>query len=307
MNPFDARSRFNIVTQPSHVIRVDDTHPLDLYLGLDSEGRKIIEYIGKFDRIRVRGTRIIEASHLAVHDGIAIVFTLLDKDFDDLFYLFCNDIVDSGCETEQGKGYDYVVNRFEKWKSFISQTRRYLSETEIRGLIGELLFMIEDAVPNYGINRTIQGWSGPEPAKKDFSFDETWYGVKTTSTGKITITSIDQLDSDVDGHLVVFGLEKMSSQYSGITLTGLVQNILGQITLDADRSDFITKLVHIGYYQESYYDDFVYSKLWRRSFIVDEGFPIIRRCDVPVAVSAVTYDLALSMIESFKENEHDAE
>lgn len=58
---------------------------------------------------------------------------------------------------------------------------------------------------------------------------------------------MEQLDSSVNGYLVVFALEKMSPSYDGLTLNTIVDGILTKMTSHIQKDLFISKLELYGY------------------------------------------------------------
>lgn len=300
MNDFDSKSRFEDIYLNSHYLRVDDTHPLDLLIGLNDNGQKTIRLVGKYKKSQVKSTKTIEVNHFSLDNKIILSFSLINKEYVDLFYLFCNDLVDTSRHCKQEEGYYNIINRYEKWKGFSNSSRKFLSEGEIKGLIGELLFLKNDLVKTYGISRSVMGWSGPEPTKKDFYIDDLWYEVKTVTKDIVTISSIEQLDSDSIGYLVIYYLEKLSVEANGITLNKLVEQILNEIKITEDRSNFIMKLVSLGYYNEDYYNDFVYKLSSNDYYEVNDCFPRLNRHSLDKAISNVKYDIVISNIKEFK-------
>lgn len=300
MNDFDSKSRFEDIYLNSHYLRVDDTHPLDLLIGLNDNGQKTIRLVGKYKKSQVKNTKTIEVNHFSLDNKIILSFSLINKEYVDLFYLFCNDLVDTSRHCKQEEGYYNIINRYEKWKGFSNSSRKFLSEGEIKGLIGELLFLKNDLVKTYGISRSVMGWSGPEPTKKDFYIDDLWYEVKTVTKDIVTISSIEQLDSDSIGYLVIYYLEKLSVEANGITLNKLVEQILNEIKITEDRSNFIMKLVSLGYYNEDYYNDFVYKLSSNDYYEVNDCFPRLNRHSLDKAISNVKYDIVISNIKEFK-------
>ena len=59
----------------------------------------------------------------------------------------------------------------------------------------------------------MESWMGPLLGHKDFEIDDTWYEVKSVNENaiQVTISSLEQLESDVNGYLVVVRLEDTSS------------------------------------------------------------------------------------------------
>ena len=217
-------------------------------------------------------------------DKFILSFSLIDLNYLDLFYLFCNDIIDSSRNIEQEEGYKFIVNRFDKWKGFGNSTRKYLSEMEIKGLLGELVFLKKYLIDKYGVSKSINGWTGPEPTKKDFSYDTTWYEVKSVTKDIVSISSIEQLDSDSIGYLILMFFEKLSPEAEELTLNNIVDEILMSINMDSDKALFIMKLVQVGFYKEDYYDNFVYKLRDECFYEVNERFPKISFADIPLAV-----------------------
>lgn len=303
MNNYNSKLKFNQFTLNSHYLRVDDKHPLELLIGLNDLGQKTIRFIGEFTKTKIKGTKTIEVNHFTLKGKFVLSFSLLDNDYVDLFYLFCNDLIDSSRDIVQDDGYTYLVNRYEKWRGFGSSSHKYLSENEIKGLIGELLFLKELLFDKYGISKSILGWTGTEPLKKDYSFDDYWFEIKAVTKDVVTISSIEQLDSDSIGFLILYYLEKLSSEATAVTINQVVNEILEMISIEQDKSLFILKLVQAGFYKEEYYDQFVYRKSKVEFFEVTDDFPRLSHDSLPSAISNVRYDLIINMLEKFKRDD----
>lgn len=177
-----------------------------------------------------------------------------------------------------------------------------LSEHEIKGLIGELLFLKDEMFPLWGISNSISSWTGPDASKKDFSIENTWYEIKTIEYGKKTvgISSLEQLESLVDGVLVVYQLEKMSSGFNGITLNNLINEILHMVSLLPDKQLFIDKLHKVGFSFSDVYDEYVYDKRELSKYRVNESFPKLVKNRVPQAIAKAAYEITLSEIIKYK-------
>ena len=130
------------------------------------------------------------------------------------------------------------------------------------------------------------------------------FEVKTINSfrNSVHISCIEQLDSDIDGRLVVFSLEKMSPSFNGISLNKLVLEITNALSFENDKDIFVEKLKQVGYAYNDLYDSFVYNLIGRDSFIVSSNFPRIKRDSLPQGIEKVEYDIELTQIEKFKEN-----
>jgi hypothetical protein len=301
------KERFDSFTAPDFYSRVDTDHILELYIGLDEKGRKSIELRSAFNPRKVKGTSAIEVNQYDNNKYKTIRFSLTDDEISGLFYTFCDDLIDQTRElTNESFGYNTIVVRFHQWKKmFISSKKDFLNEAQIMGLIGELLFMKEHLSKRIGLTEALRAWSGQELTHKDYSYGDTWTEVKTIrrSSQSIKISSLEQLDSEHDGELAVYALEKMSSEYKGITLNKLVIEIRNLFSDSEDKDLFMSKVALQGYEYHNYYDDFVYEKIYNKNFCVNQNFPRLTPGDVPEAIVKAVYEIDLNKITEFEVND----
>ncbi len=300
------KAKLESINQNSTYIRVSESHPLELYLGKNEKGYLTLRYNGNFVPTKVLSTNFIEIKQIKTSQGNSILFSFNSEENNSLFYHFCEDII---TETEKftgenDNGYMEIINRYNQWKKMFTGNKKILSENEVIGLIGELMFLKEFIFKNYNITDGLNGWSGPEPTHKDFSIKNEWYEIKAISTFKntITISSLEQLDSELDGHLVVYQFEKMSSSFNGVTLNNLILEITNELQYEIEKDIFFEKLKQVGYSYNEIYDNYVYNFVERDSYLVDKNFPRIKMIDLPKEIIKVQYELSLSMIEKNKEN-----
>ena len=219
------------------------------------------------------------------------------------FCSFCEDLVETTrTATDNNSGYSLLINRFYGWKKMFHQAKNVLDEKNIMGLIGELLFLKNNMIPQYGKAKALVSWTGSEKTKKDFSLNETWYEVKSITAGKavVGISSFEQLESDLLGNLIIYQLERMSPEYNGINLNKLVKQIFQVFDVDVLKDLFLQKLSDVGYTFENAYDSYVYEIYSESIYEVNHAFPCLRREDKFEAISQVKYDLLLAKIENFK-------
>ena len=260
------KERFDTFTAPDFYSRADAEHILELYIGLDEKGQKSIELRSAFNPRKVRGTSAIEVNQYDNRIYKTIRFSLTDEEISGLFYTFCEDLIEQTRNlTDKEDGYNSIVLRFHQWKKmFVSSKKDFLNEAQIMGLIGELLFLRDHLSRRTGLSEALRSWSGQELTHKDFSYGDTWTEVKTLrrSSRTVRISSLEQLDSEHDGELVVYALEKMSSEYNGITLNKLVVEIRNLFSDSDDRDLFMSRVSLQGYEYHNYYDDFVVKAIY---------------------------------------------
>lgn len=300
----EIKEKLESVINNSQYVRVSSHHPLELYLGKNEKGYMTLRYNGQFSPSKVIGTNFIEIKQVKTTDYYSILFSFSSEDNKSLFYHFCEDIITSTENYQGDDGYKEVVNRYLQWKKMFSGNNKILTENEVLGLIGELLFLKDKAIVDYGITEGLNGWSGPEPTHKDFSYKNDWFEIKSINTFKnsISISSIEQLDSELPGSLVVYSFEKMSSSFDGITLNALVASISKELSYESDRDIFFAKLKQVGYTYNDVYDNYVFNLVKIETYLVDDKFPRIKAESLPNGISRVQYEILLSMIEKNKRN-----
>ena len=297
----DYKSRFSEFNRPSFFSRVDADHILDWHIGIDEIGRMSIEYRSNFTARRVQGTKYIEVNQYKNNKYCTIRFSLCDKELNDLFFKFCEDMVEKTRSLKSASlGYNAVIDRFSLWKKmFFSPRNEILSEEKIMGLIGELLLLKNFLFEKYGIEKSIDGWSGQNSTRKDFSYEDKWYEAKAISFNKdtVSISSLEQLDSNVPGELAVVMLEKMSPSYMGITLNQLIWDICETIKAQDTKELYLLKIESSGYVYNVAYDSYMFALKNIRRFSVDEQFPRLIPSNVPSGVVFAKYEISLLAIK----------
>ena len=173
--------------------RLNGNSALDLYVGKNDSGLYSFEYRGAFTPIKVKCSELILVEQFK-HDSFnSICFSLEKDELLERFSIFCQDLADAvDGITDVNQGYKEICNRFFSWKKLFKPSTGNLTEPEIMGIIGELLFLKDTMIPTFGVEKAIESWMGPEKTHKDFSFDDKWIEIKTVSSGKelVKISSI---------------------------------------------------------------------------------------------------------------------
>lgn len=85
---------FAAFLRPGYFSRVDNQHPLELYIGLDEKGRKAIELRARFTARKVTGTSAIDVNQYKNEKYNTIRFSLCDEEIKGLFFKFCDDLIE---------------------------------------------------------------------------------------------------------------------------------------------------------------------------------------------------------------------
>lgn len=283
--------------------RYDGEHPLDIFLGVDDQGRKSLVVTLKASRERVVSSKTIAVDFFKRTDGrSSLRFSLEDDDLRDIFYKFCEDIIESTRGSDPSDGFSPIVRRWETWITFFQRTALPLSESEIIGLIGEIHFLQTVMAEKYGADGALEAFIGIDKAHKDFEIDDTWYEVKTIHNGvrAVKISSIEQLDADNTGKLEIITLDQGTpGTDSNITLNSIVRQFREQLN-QTQLIDFDEKLRKSNYIEDERYDDYNYLFIKRDEYEVAGDFPRITSGMLPVGVTKATYEIDISAIQRHK-------
>lgn len=278
------------------------------YYGINKDGFFRISFLSK-DNPNIKGTtKNIEI--VQGESGNNNYWTCFDLKNDSLLSVFCTfgeDLISCVLnETDEYHALNNLRTRFNTWLALFKKSRTPLSPEKAKGLYGELYFLDGYMNTKYGLEKAINSWSGPEMYSKDFAIDDTWYEIKTINNGSATIkiSSLQQLSSDVCGHLIVVKVEEMAESYNGekSSINKLCQSIIFQINDNEIKDKFLQKLNDIGY---DFCDDLgnknyqVHSMI---SYKVDENFPALRENDVKSeAINNISYEIVLKLIKDYEE------
>ena len=118
------------------------------------------------------------------------------------------------------------------------------------------------------------------------------------------ITSIDQLDSNTTGHLVVVKVEKMSDEYNDgeSTVGDLMSDIIALLQDNSTKEIFLEKLSTYGYSPSELMEKYRFSVDSLLQYKVDDEFPRLTRRIIPYEeITNALYELSLPMIEKYRE------
>ena len=278
------------------------------YYGINKDGFFRLSFLSKTNP-NIKGiTKNIEI--VQGFSGENNYWTCFDLKNDSLLSVFCTfgeDLISCvNNEDDESNALLKLRVRFNTWLALFKKSRTPLSPEKAKGLFGELYFLNEYMIDKYGDEKAIKCWSGPEMYNKDFSVDQTWYEIKTINAGSATIkiSSIQQLSSDVFGHLAVIRVEEMADAYDGdkSSINKLCQLIIPRINDSETKDIFLQKLSDIGY---DFCDDLGnknYKVHQMDYYGVSDSFPALRENDIKFeAINNVSYELVLKLLTEFKE------
>lgn len=301
----DIKKKFEIGFSNKTYQRIDSDFKVNIFLGYNERGQMSMVITEPGKSSNVKPSKFIDVIIRQREDGkLLLEFALLDNTYKSLFLIFCKDII-SICELAgSNMAISNAITRWKYWKEMFGKKRdNLLSESEIQGLIGELLVLKNYFLETYEENKAYNSWLGPLGNKKDFEVDDTWYEVKSILEGvlKVEISSLEQLDSDKEGNLAVVKLSKTSNTTQDhISLNKLVMNLLLNIEDPEIRELFISRLEKKGYSTAPEYDNYCYLLKNITYYTVNDDFPKLIRSQIDEAIGTASYSILLNGITNFK-------
>lgn len=288
-------------------LRIDSEFKVDVFLGYNDDGHMSIVIAEPGKETVVKSSKLIDVSLKRREDQkMALKFDLLDDAYKSMFLIFCKDII-VVCERAGSEmAISNALTRWKYWKEMFGKKKStILDKQEIKGLIGELIELRDHFMRDYGETVAVQSWMGPLLGHKDFEVDDTWYEVKsvTENAVQVNISSLEQLESEVDGHLVIIRLEEASvTSALAINLNQMVLKVADEIKDPETLDLFRTRLDNMGYAPDEEYDNFNFVFKGRQSYSVTEKFPRLTRSGISDSIGNAKYTILLNGISDFKES-----
>jgi hypothetical protein len=311
MKPFEQRwQELDLPGEAPAYQRVDESHPLDFYLGRDLTGEWLLLLVTDQQPPASQNYQAIHVLSRLRHDGRwALVFRLVKPELARVFSHLCEDLVESSRNLpDPAKAVPFVMARFARWQRLLEKGRSGLLDLhELRGLLGELLFLEQRMIPMYGIEPAVNGWMGPLGADQDFALPDCHYEVKTIrdGAGTVRISSAEQLDLDApELKLSVVILDDMAGPggtdiFTPLDLVGRIRSRIE--SMPSSIQSFEEKLLAAGYLDREEYAAFRFSLRAVRQYRVEGNFPRIVRSDLSSGIGAVGYEIILATCQEFED------
>lgn len=282
---------------------VSSDNNLSFHVGHNSSLNKCLMVVGVSDKNSIMSSIAITADYVLLDSGkLALKFTLNYPSLDELFTKLCWDLMNVASTNKNAE--EAIVQRFKSWmKLFQKGATSTLSINQQKGLIGEVLFL-EEKINDTGEDKVIEAWVGPEGADQDFIFMNSWSEIKTTTIASesITISSIQQLGGIFPGELVVYFMDRTSTNgRSVISLPMLVNRVKSNLKI-SNQNLFICKLALSGYLEKDsdIYINTKFNVKEKRTYNVNVYFPKLTQDNLPCEIVNARYELSLAAIDKFR-------
>ena len=287
--------------------RIDSEYKVNIFVGYNDDGQMSMVITENGREVPVKSSKFISAQLKRREDGkLALSFDLLDNTYKSLFVIFCKDIIITCEKAGNELAISNGLTRWKYWKEMFGRKKsNILDKSEIKGLLGELLELRDFFMKKWNIEKAVESWMGPLLGHKDFEIDDTWYEIKSVNENaiQVMISSLEQLESDTNGHLVVVKLEDTSSVSDcSINLNEVVISVVEKISDPDVLEVFRTKLDNVGYAFDAEYDNYNFLYKGTQRYYVNEKFPRLRRSEINSTIGNAKYTILLDGITEFKED-----
>lgn len=285
-------------------ILVDHTHPLKMYLNINSDGNKELLVPTEKTIASFRPTEAIGIKNYKQGNRHFFAIELLNDRLTKEYVCLCFDLIEASRPFESEKqARQKLFDVFEKWYALWNSARSgILPIHEIRGLMGEIKYIIDELNKGEPESRLIPSWTIHQDASRDFVFDDTWDEIKTikTSGDTVTISSLEQLEHDSDGRLIVYRLDRVDEKGdNSYTLNSIIEELKNQLSIQYE-TELFRKLLIKGYSYSEAYDSFEFRFTKKSIYKVDASFPIISRSSISDAICSAKYEILLNRIETWR-------
>lgn len=280
------------------VLRVPGLARIEAFWGRKPDGRlALLIALHRVDDVPVElpTVRGVELLVLAADSQLQLV---LEPAGDwEMFHALCLDLLSASNEgSDEAAALQLLMSRLLRWQKFLSKgPAKLLDEREVRGLIGELLFLRDYLVATVGAN-AVDCWQGPLGLPQDFVFAGRLVEVKTFAAGSdpsVRITSAEQLTSgDVRLFLHLVCLVRQDDDLNLASLVDDLRRLLASSHAAAE--SFEDKLLTMGYVDLPEYRAMSYAVTSVSDYEVRDGFPRLTVEQVPSGVVDISYSIRLA-------------
>lgn len=279
-------------------------HPLHLQIGYSQSAYKsfvvmdtgIIKNIPSSFAVKVINIQLANMSWI-------LEFQLVHSSFEEEFLRLCWDMIEYSAMEENTL--NALIHRYMTWQKLLQyENKSVMSFQRQKGLLGELIYLSK-MIGDIGAEIAVDAWTGPDGTDQDFLFPANWAEIKSISLASETvqISSLQQLQQEKEGQLVVYILESTTAGEDRVCLVNVVKEIKAKLLNNARYLDrFDLKLYKYGYRRshENEYNENQFRFIERRDYVVNDIFPKLVGENVCPEIVSCKYELSLAGIEKYR-------
>ena len=232
-----------------------------------------------------------------------LIFKLKNVNDIEIFYTLCIDLMRStGNYTAESKAIEVLFRRLNEWQYFLKNNKKIIDKQQLKGLIGELLFLNNYLLKFYSVPDALTFWKAPLKSIHDFEVNDVTVEVKTkSSVNSIYISGYEQLFSNLE-HLVLYvvtlnnSTEKTFNAFNIYTLIEEIKYKIRQNNISNEEA-FDNLLMQYGFIELDEYNDYYFLLISDAFYEVTEIFPKISIC--PDGIEDIKYRVNLDKCKQF--------
>lgn len=279
-------------------------NPLNLQIGYSQSAYKsfivmdtgIIKNIPSSFAVKVTNVQLMNMSWI-------LEFQLVHPSFEEEFLRLCWDMIEYSSKAEDAL--NALIHRYMTWQKLLQyENKSVMSFQRQKGLLGELIYL-STMIDDMGAEEAVDSWTGPDGSDQDFIFPADWAEVKSVSLASETvhISSLQQLQQEMEGKLIVYILESTTAGENRVCLVDVVNEIKTKLMNNARYLDrFDLKLYKYGYRKshENEYRNNSFRFIEKREYVVNDIFPKLVGENVCSEIVSCKYELSLAAIEKYR-------
>lgn len=285
------------------VLRIPEATALEAFWARKPDGRlALLVTLQRVDDVPVELPALRGVEILVIPSERQLQLVLGSTGDWEMFHALSLDLLSaSNAGRDEPEALQLMIARLRRWQRLLSKGGgKLLDEREVRGLIGELLFLRDRLLPLAGA-AAVACWQGPMGLPQDFIYEGRLIEVKTYAAGSspsVRIASAEQLTS-VDAPLFLH-LVCLVRQEGALTLPAIVDEVRALIAgCPAHAEAFDDRLLSLGYIDLPEYRSMAYAPTSVSDYEVRDGFPRLTVQDVPAGVDDVSYSILLGHLGPF--------
>lgn len=279
-------------------------HPLDLQIGYSQSSYKSFVVMDTGIIKNIPSSFAVKVSNIQLkNQSWVLEFQLVHPSFEEEFLRLCWDMIEYSSKEENAL--NSLIHRYMTWQKLLQyENKSVMSFQRQKGLLGELIYLSK-MIDDIGTEAAVDSWAGPDGSDQDYLFQSEWAEIKCVSLASETvhISSLQQLQQEMEGNIVVYILESTTAGDDRISLVDVVSEIKTKLENNARYLDrFDLKLYKYGYRKnhENEYRENQFRFIEEREYIVNDSFPKLVGNNVPSEIVSCKYELSLAAIEKYR-------
>lgn len=276
---------------------------------LNSENPCLLYRLSKYENPKVSLPKLkgIELYFRQKEADTYLIFCLIDRSYEDLFYQFGTMLLKGMTNEISTKDVPKIlINRCWRWHSFLhSRLTKSLTFSEQQGLFAELT-ELSDLIDFLGDTvDLVHSWVGPIGESQDFNFPQSRLEIKSSRPSNshfMRISSENQLEvSSFSPIFICHSIIEKVKPTKGTLLTVLIESIVGKLQLVCPQSitHFSEKLLNYGFSWEHDYSDSCWHIVFKTFYHVSSDFPLVSPITLPNGIKDVPYSISTSVLDSY--------